>query len=191
MSSSSFSSSSSSETAAEHDAVQEAILIVEQLAQSMLRDGDLRSWAYLILQWNLISRKCNIQDIHFNFVRWSHDMMTNLFCHTKTQHGTRKDVQKFHLSTNSLRPWICPVTAVSLLMMESNHDGRSLFESTAAATNYTKAFDKALNDPLVEAALRKSGTKNEDVQSHSICKSAATYAAGGTTAPPAVFSILL
>ena len=63
MSSSSFSSSSSSETAAEHDAVQEAILIVEQLAQSMLRDGDLRSWAYLILQWNLISRKCNIQDI--------------------------------------------------------------------------------------------------------------------------------
>ena len=92
MSSSSF--SSSSETAAEHDAVQEAILIVEQLAQSMLRDGDLRSWAYLILQWNLISRKCNIQDIHFNIVRWSHDMMTILFCHTKTQHGTRKDVQK-------------------------------------------------------------------------------------------------
>ena len=31
----------------------------EQIAKAMLRQGDIVSWTYLILQWNLISRKCN------------------------------------------------------------------------------------------------------------------------------------
>jgi len=165
--------------------------VYEEIAKSMLRQGKIKEWAYLVLQWNLMARKCNVGDIHFNFVRWSADMMTILFCHSKTQKGTRKDVSKFHLSSNSLCPWVCPVTAVALLMMLTNHDGENLFESTAAAASYTRAFDAALEDPRVEAALRKAGVRKEDVASHSIRKSAATFAAGGTTAPPAVFAILL
>ena len=31
----------------------------EQIAKAMLRQGDIVSWTYLILQWKLISRKCN------------------------------------------------------------------------------------------------------------------------------------
>jgi hypothetical protein len=165
--------------------------VYEALAKAMLRAGKIKEWAYLVLQWNMMARKCNIADIHFNFIRWSGDMMTVLFCHSKTQHGKRKDVMKFHCSTNSARPWICPVTAVSLLLMLTSHNGENLFESTAAAAAYTKAFDTALNDPLVEEALRKAGVRKEDVASHSIRKSAATFASGGTTAPPSVFSILL
>ena len=163
----------------------------EALAKSMLRRGEIKEWAYLVIQWNMMGRKCNVGDIHFNFVRWSEDMMTILFTHTKTQGGKRKDTTKFHCSTNSEAPHICPVTAVALLMMESTHEGKKLFESTAAAAAYTKAFDKCLEDPLVIAALRKAGVRPEDVASHSIRKSAATYAAGGTTAPPAAFAILL
>jgi len=165
--------------------------VYEKIAKSMLKQGKIKEWAYLILQWNLMSRKCNIGDIHFNFVHWQGDMMTILFCHSKTQKGSRKNADKFHLSSNPQAPWICPITAVALLLMVTSHDGKTLFESADAAAAYTRAFDAALLDPCVIEAMRKAGVRSEDVASHSIRKSAATYAAGGTTAPPAVFSILL
>jgi hypothetical protein len=165
--------------------------IYEEVAKAFLRQGNLKEWAYLVLQWNLMARKCNVADIHFNFIRWQGDMMTILFCHTKTQGGKREEAKKFHLSSNPESPWVCPVTAVALLLMDSSHDGKSLFESTAAAAAYTRAFDQALDDPFVVEAMRIAGVRKEDVASHSIRKSAASYASGGTTAPPAIFSILL
>ena len=77
--------------------------------------------------------------------------MTILFNHTKTKHGKRDNMKPFHLSTNSDRPWVCPVTAVALCLMMTYHDGKEFFESASAAKNYVRAFDAALQNPKVRS----------------------------------------
>jgi len=68
----------------------------------MLRAGKIKEWAYLVLQWNMMARKCNIADIHFNFIRWSGDMM---ILHILNNH--KKEIKNMIYSTqlnNSFGP---------------------------------------------------------------------------------------
>jgi len=97
------------------------IAVYEEMCKELLRQGQIVWWCFMVLQWNLMARSLNIEEIHLNFISWSGDMMTCLFAHTKTLHGDRSKLKPVHLSTNQNKPWICPVVAVSLLLMRGFH----------------------------------------------------------------------
>ena len=45
--------------------------VYEAIALAMLEEDEIVSWCYLVLQWNMMARLGNVDDIHFNFIRWS------------------------------------------------------------------------------------------------------------------------
>ena len=69
--------------------------------------------------------------------------------------------------------------------------GKQLFESGSASKSYNRAIQTSLEQPNVEAAMLKAGTKKKDVATHTFRKAPATHAAGDTIAPPSITSILL
>ena len=70
------------------------------------------------------------------------------------------------------------------------HSGGLLFSGGSACSQFAKSLNLALADPDVEMVLTGCGVNASWVATHTLRKSAATYASGGTTAAPAVFSIL-
>ena len=90
---------------------------------------------------------------------WSGDMLTVLYSHTKTMDDeSRKGLKPFHLATNPDEPWMCPVTAIALLLFHGLwHSGGALFSGAAVAKNYAMALAEILKDPEVVKALIRAG----------------------------------
>ena len=167
------------------------VYVYEEIAKDLLSSGEIIWWAFMILQWNLMARSINVEQIHVEFFGWSGDMMTCLFAHTKTMKGDRTKMKPFHLSTNQQRPWICPVTAVAILLMSGFHSTKQLFEAGSAAKSYNRAIKIALKSPSVQTAMKRAGVKEKDVASHTFRKSSATHVSGNSLCTPSIFSILL
>ena len=175
----------------DHAKVSIPFYVYEEVAKDLLSSGEIIWWAFMILQWNLMARSINVEQIHVEFFGWSGDMMTCLFAHTKTLKGDRTKMKPFHLSTNQQRPWICPVTAVAILLMSGFHSTKQLFEAGSAAKSYNKAIKKALKSPSVQTAMKRAGVSEKDVASHTLRKSSATHVSGNSLCAPSIFSILL
>lgn len=167
------------------------MVVYEEICKDLLRRGEIVWWAFLVLQWNMMARSVNVEQIHLNFIGWSGDMMTCLFAHTKTMHGDRTKLKPFHLSTNQDKPWICPVTAVAILLMSEMHNGTSIFESGSAAKAYNRAIQESLNSEAVTAICEATGTNKKDIASHTFRKAPSTHVACGSLVAPSVFSILI
>ena len=83
------------------------------------------------------------------------------------------------------------VLALAAHLINKNIDNLRLFEGRSVQAGYSKAIEKALKDPLVTQALRDCHLSQAKIASHSLRKSAATFAATGTDGTPMHFTILL
>ena len=181
------------ETGADHAKETVPKFVYAAMCLAFLRKGKIVEWAHLVLQWCFMSRAINVGQIHFNFMDWAGDMLTVLYSHTKTlDDESRKGLKPFHLATNPDEPWMCPVTAIALLLFHGLwHSGGALFSGAAVAKNYATALAEILTDPEVVAALLRAGVSAADVATHSVRKSAASHASGGMGIQVAIFSLLL
>jgi len=76
-----------------------SILIFLNLGMVVVDALRFMSRCILLVVLELLTRVSNSAnnipaDIHFNFIHWQGNMMTILFCHTKTQGGKREEAKK-------------------------------------------------------------------------------------------------
>ena len=176
-------------TSADHSKEMFPLFLYAEICKAFLRRGQIWAWAFLVLQWNFMSRSINVGQIHFNFMDWSGDMLTVLYSHTETlDKDSRQGLKPFHLAANPDEPWICPITAIAVMLFSDvYHAGQALFSGSSVANNFGKTLAEVLNDPAVVKALHEAGL----TATHSVRKSAASYASGGSAATVTIFSLLL
>ena len=153
---------------------------------------DVTYWLMFLLQWNLMSRSVDITRININSFSFDNDMLTILYTHRKTERKKSTSKPKtVHIASNPSNPIICCVLALAVNLVNKNIDNLSLFEGGSIKSGYGKAISNALDDTEVKEALKAVGLSKAKIATHSLRKSAATYAASGTDGTPMHFTILL
>ncbi len=157
-----------------------------------LLNYDVTYWLMFLLQWNLMSRSIDITKINITSFSFDNDMLTILYTHRKTQRKKSTSKPKtVHIASNPINPIVCCVLALAVNILNKNIDNLQLFEGGSIKSGYGKAINAALDDPAVKEALKAVGLSKAKIATHSLRKSAATYAASGTDGTPMHFTILL
>ena len=74
------------------------------------------AWAYLVLQWNVMSRSENMGGAKLSHISWQDDHLLITLCKTKTDQEA-DDVLPKSVFANPLDPSICPVLALAMMIL--------------------------------------------------------------------------
>lgn len=149
-----------------------------RLCEFFLTQGKFKNWAISVLEWNLMCRVNQINDLTSTRMKWVGDHLDILFTSTKTSHGKDKVTDEFskRIFANPKDIRICPVTALGVYLLTSVTGSVKIFPANQEDKNFKTALQKA-GKQLGFANYRYLG-------SHSLRKGAWTYSQSGTTACP-------
>ena len=165
-------------------------LIYEKMCAVLILK-DVEHWLMFILQWNLMSRSIDIAKINISALSFSKDMLTLEFSHEKTARKKNEKATTVHIASNPNNPIVCPVLAFAVNFCCRNMDSLRLFDGSSIQQHYGNAVKWALQHSIVQEELKHLGLTEAKVATHTLRKSAATHAAGGTDGTPMHFTILL
>ena len=166
------------------------------LCREMLlaKEANLR-WAhcYATLSWNLMSRTNNVEDLRLSRVSWKDDALLVYFAQLKNDQSGLRLRDPTHLFANPLRPEICPVLALGILLASGacTVDGGLLFPGGRQSQRFSDNLNLALKRPDVERALNAVGRNASEICTHSFRKGSASYAASGSVGGPSFAAIHL
>jgi hypothetical protein len=148
---------------------------------------------FALLQWNLMCRSSNAEDISYSHLQWKDDSLLLYFRKQKNDQDGSRSKHPRHIYANPVRPEACPILALGMwLLLYPPSDGQVLlFQGGSQAARFNEVFRKVLLSDEVKAELMRRGFKPDDFGSHSIRKGASSFTAGGTTDAPPQVSIIL
>ena len=152
---------------------------------------NVQHWLMFILQWNLMSRSVDVTKINVSTISFSMDMLTLQFSHEKTARKKNEKPTTVHVASNPANPIVCPVLAFAVNFCSRNMDSLRLFDGSSIQQHYSNAIKSALEEDCVLEELKHLGLSEAKIATHTLRKSAASYAAGGTDGTPMHFTILL
>lgn len=91
------------------------------LADKMLQQDDFKEFSFarlfMLLQWNLMCRSANAEDVAYSHLEWKDDNLLIYFRMQKNdQDGTRSKDPR-HVYANPFRPEICPILALGVWLL--------------------------------------------------------------------------
>ena len=134
-------------------------------------------WAFMIMQWNLISRSANVGSIMIEHLSWSDDHLTVSCPQSKTDQCGESTFPK-SIFANPHNPTICPILALAVTVFSrsfcSERITPKLFEGSDQEDRYSKLLRGILSQ-LPESLLSLLGAKPDDIGTHSGRKGPPTY----------------
>ena len=149
-----------------------------QLCDYFIKANDIKHWTMCVLEFNMMCRVNQINDLTAPRLRFSGDCLHIKFSGSKTDVDGSSATASFakHLYANPFDFTICPVTAIGVYLLFNKIENNYLFPG-----NYE---DKVFNDALKTAAKALKWENYDMIGSHSLRKAAWSYSQSGTTACP-------
>ena len=151
--------------------------------------------AFLVLEWNLISRAEFLVDAKIDIVSFTKDALVFAMGVTKTdQEGTKNVDHPWHVYSCPEFPEICAHLAFARHIMASPtilNGGVQLFEGRSQYERFNATFRGIVSSPEHREEFASLGITPGDFGTHSIRKGAATHVSTGSTASPPIASICL
>jgi hypothetical protein len=151
--------------------------------------------AFLVLEWNLISRAEFLVDAKIDIVSFTKDALIFAMGVTKTdQEGTKNVDHPWHVYSCPEFPEICAHLAFARHIMASPtilNGGVQLFEGKSQYERFNTIFRDIVASPEHREVFASYGISPGDFGTHSIRKGAATHVSTGSTASPPIASICL
>ena len=151
--------------------------------------------AFLVLEWNLISRAEYLVDAKIDLVSFTEDALLFNMGVTKTdQEGVKNVDHPWHVYSCPEYPEICAHLAVARLIManpEILNGQTKLFDGKSQYERFNGLFRRIVSSDEHRGDFASLGISPEDFGTHSIRKGAATHVATGSTACPPIACICL
>ena len=156
---------------------------------------DIPAHAFLVIDWNLISRAEYVVDAKIDLVSFTEDALIFDMGITKTdQEGTKNVDHPWHVYSNPEHPEICAHLAFARHVINNPtilNGQTELFEGRAQYERFNRIFRDYVSSPEHREEFAALGMTPADFRTHSIRKGAATYVSTGSTACPPIASICL
>jgi len=156
----------------------------------------LFGWAFLLLQWNLMSRSVSVSTIMLEHISWEGD---SLLITTPKHKGDQEGANCYskHLYANPSNPFICPILALAILIFTQSfkHDHESavnltikknfrLFDGKNSENRFSELLGRVIasfkdDNSLIHAL----GAEKNQLGTHSIRKGAVSYCNGMMSGP--------
>ena len=147
---------------------------------------------YLTMEWNLMARSDNCENMHVSHVEWRQDCLVFFFAKTKGDQAGDKAGEPWHVYSNPNDPAICPVLSLAKYLFANPDVARAngpLFPGSDQYNRFIKIFHRVIEQNDDE--FMSVGVKKNMLGSHSCRKGAITLVATGCTVSPPMASICL
>ena len=152
----------------------------EKLCQFFLRTGEIAMFAMTILEWTLMCRVNQINELSRTRMKWREDNLSIFFNVTKMTQKNDTSTDEFakQVYANPFDMHLCPITALGMVLLCTSTDPASnlLFTGNSDDKNFCKALKRAAKEMNWEDWDR--------IGSHSLRKGSWSYSQSGTTACP-------
>ena len=150
----------------------------KQLCAYYMTRGDIKHWTMCVLEFNLMCRVNQINDLTAPRLRFSGDSLQIQFSGTKMDVDGSSATATFakHLYGNPYDFSICPITALGVYLLFNKAEENYLFPGQYEDKVFTTAMKTAAKDLTWE--------NSDMIGSHSLRKAAWSYSQSGTTACP-------
>lgn len=174
--------------------------------------GSILAWAWVTLQWNLVSRSNSVENIHLEHVSWHGDSMRILFAKSKGDQTGEGLSNEKHIYPNPKRPEVCAILALAVYFFSTSRplkDGElkdtKLFPGTFQKAHWADLLQdgiKNVEDGIDLGCLKKDSkclgllstfifsSFYSLVGTHSIRKGAATFLLSLVDGPSAIMVYL-
>ena len=149
-----------------------------QICSYYLKEGDFKHLLMSVLEWNLMCRVNQLNELTITRMKWVRDHLEFLFTSTKMSRGKDSATDDFskRVFANPLAVFICPCVALGLYLLTSVIDSVKIFPGNYEDSHFTAALQKA---------GKALGFGNfQFLGSHSLRKGGWTYTQSGTTVCP-------
>jgi hypothetical protein len=146
---------------------------------------------FWLLQWNLVCRADNMQNIDWSHIAWKNDCLLVYFRRQKNDQDGSRSLDPRSVYANPLKPEICSILSLGIHLLsspQSNVSG-SLFEGNSQSARFGSVFRRFLTKH--ESILKDFGFDADDFGTHSNRKGASTYVTSGTTDGPSQVAVNL
>lgn len=148
----------------------------------------LFGWPYLLLMWNVMARNMTVSKIMLRHLGWEQDALTVIVPKSKSDPEGNNTLPK-HVYANPLRPEVCPILALAVLIFCKSSRGDaanpSLFEGKMQDSRFSAMLRQILAH-LTTDELANVGSIQSDVGTHSSRKGAASYVSSVVGGPTAI-----
>ena len=157
-------------------------------------DEYLFAHAFLTIECNLMARSDNVVHLSVEHIEWCADCLIFHFVTTKTDQNGNKQRLPWHVYSNPLKPYICPVLAFAKYALShpgvlQNNGRNQLFPGGNQYHRFLKIFHHVLTKHSAE--ILALGVDPNDLGSHSTRKGSATLVASGCIVSPPHSSLCL
>lgn len=152
------------------------------------------AWSWMTLEWNLMCRSVNVEELHYCHISVFMDSFKIIFHKTKSNQSGDGPANEKHIFANPYRPESCCVLALavyelskSIVINTSTNNNnnnneiddnidRKLFHGSNQKSRFSEILHTVLDDMLTENPTINLGCGIDDISTHSIRKSVITYA---------------
>jgi len=174
--------------------------LYEQLCKWAVMRGLIFVWVFLVLQWSLMARACNVDSISFQNFWADGDCVKFKYDLNKRDRKGEKTTEK-HCYANPLKPAICLFLAfgcyLCIFQQKFDRDCNKVFRAMSekeksASSSYSKALKKMI-DGIKGAAqkLREYSIRDGHFNPHGMRKGSGISVTTGSMEPPPIPSVLL
>ena len=140
----------------------------------------LLAHAFMVIDWNLMSRSQEVGSLRWENIGWECDSLTVTSCKSKTNQSGEHITPRF-LYANPIEPVICPILALGIKLVCTNTCG-NIFEGVSAESKFSNWLQNKMANLNLEEIARL-GCRPKDIGTHSFRKGASTFACGVTDGP--------